>query len=56
MVKQTSHNKQHYNQGHRQAHINALNKSGLSRIDFCRQYNLSYQYHKILEQKVLNAR
>ena len=38
MEKQTDHNKRHW-----QAHLNALNKSGLSRAQYCRQHKLSYR-------------
>ena len=42
MTKQTQRNKQVCGRRHWQAHVKALKKSGLSRAEYCRQYNLSY--------------
>jgi hypothetical protein len=42
MTKRISENNQARHQRHWQAHVNAAEKSGLSRAEYCRRYNLSY--------------
>lgn len=42
MTDQTSRDKHRSNQRHWQAHVKALKQSGLSRAEYCRQYNLTY--------------
>ena len=42
MTKRISENNQARHQRRWQAHVNAAEKSGLSRAEYCRQYNLSY--------------
>ena len=42
MTKRISENNQARHQRRWQAHVNAAEKSGLSRAEYCRRYNLSY--------------
>lgn len=59
MTKRTTRNKQPCSQRHWQAHVNALNNSGLSRAEYCRQQSLCYNaltyWHRKLSRPSTNT-
>lgn len=54
MTHQSNRNNRSCQKSHWQAHVNTLNKSGLSRAEYCRQHDLSY-YAMTYWQKKLSS-